>query len=187
MNIRRIVTATLLSSCFVCFSRAEDRPGSGANVERQSVATEKSAEMHDLAVSATAKPLASTAAATVNSEVFRSIVVQAGSSVSLDSTLDYSSVSTVAVTVLCAVCTTAATSLGSLGLVLQARWLVLSADSYVATENRAATAFAYWDVGAAVFNVYGSQFRLTLQNKGTQSIAIQQLTIFHRSPSSGSD
>ena len=99
----------------------------------------------------------------------------------LDSTMDYSAVGSVAVTVQCTICTTAATSLATGGLVLQAWWLVPPADSYVVTENKAATAFSYWDAGGAIFNVYGPQFRLILQNKGKQTIGIQQITIFRRS------
>jgi hypothetical protein len=48
-------------------------------------------------------------------------------------------------------------------------------------ENKAATTFPYWDAGAALFNTYGSQFRLILQNTGTQTVAIQQVTLFRRS------
>jgi hypothetical protein len=142
---------------------------------------EKSADAYDLTVTATAKSPRNAVVATENSEVFQSIVVAPGKRVSLDSTLDYSSVNTVAVTIQCIVCTSAVTSLGTSGLVLQALWLVPNAELYVATENKAATAFPYWDAGGAVFNVYGSQFRLTLQNKGTETITIQQLTMFRRS------
>jgi hypothetical protein len=168
MKITTIVTATLLTSCLACFSLAEDRSGP----------SEKSAESHDLAVSAARKPVARDVAATGGSEVFQNVVIQAGKNVAIDSTLDYSSASTVAVTVQCTTCTSAAASLGSLGLVLQARWLVLNADSFVATESKAGTAFAYWDAGGAVFNVYGSQFRLVLQNKGSYAITLQQVTTF---------
>jgi hypothetical protein len=71
--------------------------------------------------------------------------------------------------------------MGSLGLVLQARWTVPDAASYVTAENKAATAFPYADSGGVVFNVFGPRFRLALQNKGTQPIALQQVTIFRRS------
>ena len=95
--------------------------------------------------------------------------------------MDYSSAITVAVTVECTICTSATTSLGTTGLTLQVGWLVPDANSYVATENKAATAFPYWDSGGAIFNGYGSQFRLNLQNKGSQTISLQQTTIFRRS------
>ena len=113
--------------------------------------------------------------------MFRNVVIAAGTTVSLDSTLDYSSVSTVAVAVQCITCTSAATALGASSLTLQARWLVSGADFYVATGNKSATTFPYWDAGGAVFNVYGSHFRLSLQNKGSQTISIQQVTLFRPS------
>jgi hypothetical protein len=118
---------------------------------------------------------------TTNSEAYGSINIDAGKSVYIDSSLDYSSASTVAVTVQCTGCTTAATSLGTSGLVLHASWLVPNAEWYGATENKAATGFLYWDVGSAIFNVYGSQFRLVLQNGGSSTIAIKQITLFSRS------
>ena len=136
--------------------------------------------MHDLLSSAAVRPTG-TVSATGGSEVFRNVVVEAGKSASRDSDMDYSYAGSVAVTILCSVCTSTATSLGSSGLILQARWLVLNADSYVTTENMASTAFLYWDVGAAMFTVYGPQFRLTLQNKGSQTVTLPQVTIFRRS------
>jgi hypothetical protein len=181
MNMIKIATVTLLASCFVCLSLAEDRPGSGSTIEGQSIVREKSAETYDRAAPRIVKAADSPVATTVVSEVFSDVIIAAGKSVNIDSTMDYSSANTVAVAVLCIICGTATTSLGSSGLVLQARWTVPDADSYVTPENKAATAFLYSDAGGAVFNVYGPQFRLTLQNKGTQSIAIQQVTIFRRS------
>lgn len=58
--------------------------------------------------------------------------------------------------------------------------MVPNAASFVATENKAATAFPYWDAGGAIFNAYGPQFSQALQNKGSQSIALAQVTIFRR-------
>jgi hypothetical protein len=101
--------------------------------------------------------------------------------------MDYSAANTVAVTVECTICTTATTSLASSGLVLQAGWLVPNATAYVVAENKAATAFLYTDAGSALFNVYGTQFRLILQNKGSVSIAIQQVTLFRRGQSTVSN
>jgi hypothetical protein len=150
---------------------AEDRPSRG---------TEKSAEVFDLAVRPIAKTSGTAADNTAISEVFEDVVIAAGKTVSLSSGLDYSSANTVAVTVLCIICSSAATALGTAGLVLQARWTVPDAQSFVTAESKAATAFTYSDSGGAVFNVYGPQFRLALQNKGTQTIALQQVTIFRR-------
>lgn len=115
------------------------------------------------------------------SEVFGPVVIAAGKSASFDSTLDYSYSSSVAVTVQCIVCTSTATSLSTDNLVLQAFWTVPTAQLYVTVENKSALTFAYWDAGGAIFNAYGTQFRLTLQNNGSQTIAIQQITLFRRS------
>jgi hypothetical protein len=181
MNITRVLTATLLTSCFVCLAAAEDRPGLRSAKETQNVVTEKSAESYDRPVTPIARASRKAVDAPAISEVFGMVIVPAGKTVSLDSAMDYSSVNTVAVSVLCIICSSALTSLGNSGLVLQARWTVPDAESYATTENMPATAFPYTDSGGAVFNVYGTQFRLTLQNKGTQTIAIQQITMFRRS------
>jgi hypothetical protein len=166
MKLTKIISAAVLT---LCASFAENLP------------PERSGEVHDFTVRAKAKLSASDTTDTGNSEVFRNVVIAAGTTVSLDSTLDYSSASTVAITVQCITCTTASTALGALSLTLQARWLVPNADFYVATENKSATAFLYWDAGGALFNVYGSLFRLSLQNKGSQTISIQQVTLLRRS------
>lgn len=129
---------------------------------------------------AAARNPASSSPSTGRSEVFRNIVIPPGKDFSIDSTLDYSSANSVAVTVQCTTCNSSSSSLSGLGLTLQARWLVDGADYYVATENKTATAFPYWDAGGAIFNVYGSQFRLNLQNRGEQIITLQQVTVFVR-------
>ena len=172
MNIIRTFVAALLTPCLACVSMAEERQGG---------VTEKSAEAYDLAVRPIAKASGNATDTSAISEVFEDVVIGAGKTVSLSSALDYSSNNTVAVTVLCIICSSAATSLGNSGLVLQARWTVPDAQSFVTAESKAATAFTYSDSGGAVFNVYGPQFRLALQNKGTQTIALQQVTIFRRS------
>jgi hypothetical protein len=182
MNIIKIATAALLALCSLHLSAAQDREGPGDSAPSFSpVATERSAEAYAVALPPRPAATAAAAAATGNSEVFQNIVIAAGRNATINSTLDYSSANTVAVTVLCAICTTAATSLGTSGLVLQASWLVPNASSYAVAENKAATTFPYWDAGAALFNTYGSQFRLILQNTGTQTVAIQQVTLFRRS------
>jgi hypothetical protein len=153
----------------------------GLSIAEERPAAEKSAESSGPLVRATPKITARDAASVAISEVFEGLVIAAGKTITLDSALDYSSSDTVAVSVLCIICSTASTSLGNSGLVLQARWTVPDAGAYVTTENRLATAFPYSDSGGAVFNVYGPQFRLVLQNRGTQTIALQQVTIFRRS------
>lgn len=121
-----------------------------------------------------------TATVAENAEVYKKVIIEAGKSVTLDSAIDFSAASTVAITVSCVTCTTQATSLNAAGLALQARWTVPNADLYVPTESRAGSAFAFWDSGSVVFIVYGTQFRLVLQNKGTQGVLIDQVTIFRR-------
>lgn len=180
MNISKSGRIALLTSCFVCLSFAENRPEPRSPIEPRGVVTEKSAETFDIAVTPVAKTNGAAAASAGSSEIYVNVVIPAGKTVSFDSTLDYSSASTVAVTVLCNICTTAVTALGNSGLVLQARWTVPDAASYGTAENKAASAFPYSDSGGALFNVYGTQFRLALQNKGNQTIALQQVTIFRR-------
>jgi hypothetical protein len=179
MDLIRIGTAALLMSCFVClcFGQAREAPSATS----RNAATEKSGEARDLARTTTPKLSTNTASATGNAEVALNVVIDPGSSVSIDSSLDYSSAITVAIAVQCMACATAATSLGTLGLVLQARWMVPNGESFVATDSRSASAFPYWDAGGAIFDVYGTQFRLTLQNKGSQAITLQQVTLLQRS------
>jgi hypothetical protein len=163
MNIMKLVTAVaLIIGCAPLFAG-----------EKQGVATEKSAGMYEQVLSGQAKTPAT-------SEVLRDVVIGAGKTITFDSSMDYSSATAVAVTVLCAACSTNDTSLATLGLVLQARWMVPNAESFVATEFRAATAFPYWDAGGVMFSVFGSQFRLSMQNKGTQAITLKQVTLFIR-------
>ena len=174
MNIVRIAIPAVLALCSLRSSVAQDR-----------VATDRSAESYAGAVSA--RPAATASTATGNSEVFQNIVIAAGKSVSINSTLNYSAATTVAVTVQCIICTSLATSLTSSGLVLQASWLVPNAGSFAVAENKFATTFPYWDAGAALFNTYGSQFQLILQNTGSGTIAIQQVTLFlHGQSAAGS-
>lgn len=166
MNLIRISTIAVVGICSVSVLFAQD--GLQARASANSGATKASAKD------------TTSAAPAGNSEVFQNILIDAGQSIPIDSTLDYSSAATVAVTIYCTVCSTGATSLGNSGLVLQATWLVANAATYVATETKSATTFPYWDAGGGLFTVYGSQFRLNLQNKGSQPIAVQQLTIFRR-------
>jgi hypothetical protein len=177
-NLSRIGTAALLWMCCAPASFAED-PRLPVSGERQKTAGGRSADANDRAPGSKVRPTAATAT-TKSSEAFRNVSIPAGNTVSLDSTIDYSTAATVAVTVECPTCTTSATSLGTQGLVLQARWSTPDADSYVATEYRSASAFNYWDCGGAIFSTYGPQFRLTLQNTGSQAILVQQVTLFRR-------
>ena len=180
MNTLSTGRIALLISCSVCLSFAQNPPEPRPPVEPGGAVTEKSGDPADIAVTAVAKTGGTASANTATSEVFENVIVAAGKTVSLDSTLDYSAGSTVAITVLCNICTTALTALANAGLVLQARWTVPNAASYGTAESKAASTFPYTDSGGAIFNVYGPQFRLSLQNKGIQTIALQQVTIFRR-------
>jgi hypothetical protein len=171
-------TAVLLALCFVASSPAADERGTAIE-KNQSTTTEKSTGANGYVFRARSRPADSTTTtAAANSEVFQDVVIPVGKNVMIESSMDYSSSSTVAVAVLCNACTTKTTSLSALGLVLEARWLPLNASSDIATQN--ASTFAYSDAGGAVFNVYAEQFNLELQNKGTGTITIDQVTIFRR-------
>lgn len=129
-------------------------------------------------VVAKARPTPKLSAATTNptSEVYLDVAIPVGKNVVIQSGLDFSSASTVAVSVRCSACTTTTTSMNALGLVLEARWQALNASTDIATQN--ASTFAYTDAGGAIFNVYAEQFNLELQNKGTSTITLDQVTIF---------
>src|SRR4051795_2939620 len=130
MNFFTIDTAVVVLSFALVLSAAEDR---------RTNATEKSTETYDASPRVAMKSPLKPATAASSSEIFKDVVIAAGKNVAIDSTLDYSSASVVAITVQCDGCGTAATALGSTGLVLQARWLATDAESYVATDFRAAT------------------------------------------------
>lgn len=180
MNFKGLAATTLSAVFFVCVSFAEIPPGPRTTVESQGPAAEKSAAKNELLAVAIRKSSDTPTTPTGNSEVFEGIYLGIGKTVSLDSKLDYSSATTVAVGIQCIICDSYAVSLGTSGLVLLARWAVPNAELYVTTENKAASTFLYWDAGGAIFNVYGSQFRLSLQNNGKQPIAIEQVTLFRR-------
>jgi len=169
-----------LTSCVAGSALAEDRTVTVLVPASSSVATEKSTESYNLAVTRRPKAADASTTAIANSEVFENITIAPGKTFLVPSAMDYSSSSTVAITVECTVCTTAAKSLGSSGLVLLAGWLVPNGLGYVVAESKAATSFPFFDAGGVIFNVYGGQFQLLLQNKGTVSIVIQQLTLFQR-------
>jgi hypothetical protein len=169
LNFKIGAMVLLLAVCCAPASPAPDTPRRASNGEPSSHASELASGVK-----------ASAGTPTDNSEVFLNILIPAGKAVTLDSDLDFTDAAAVAVTVPCAICSSASTSLGSAGLTLQARWMVREAIGYAATENKSAAAFSYWDSGGAIFSVYGSQFRLVLQNKGDSPISLQQVTLFRR-------
>jgi hypothetical protein len=172
------ITLTKIGAMLLCTAGLSLADGGTLPVR---MATEKSVENYDLALRGAAKPADSTTRTTSNSEVFSNITIVAGKSYVVQSTMDYTSAAAVAVTLQCTACNSTTSSLASSGLVLQASWTVPNATSYVVAENKLASTFLYTDVGAALFNVYGSQFQLILQNKGTNNISIQQVTLFRQS------
>jgi hypothetical protein len=168
-------TAVLLAFCSIATSFAADERGAGTE-KNQGAATERSTGANPYVLRARSKSSASTSTAPGTSEVYQDVVIPAGKNVIIQSSVDYSSSSTVAVTVLCTACTAATTSMAALGLVLEARWQGLNATTDIATAN--AGTFAYLDAGGAIFSVYAELFNLELQNKGTSTITLDQVTIF---------
>jgi hypothetical protein len=65
--------------------------------------------------------------------------------------------------------------------VVQAYWSVPEADQYNVAEIKSGQQFLYSTTGGAVFQAYGSQFRLVLVNSGEQSIRLQNVIVFRRS------
>jgi hypothetical protein len=167
--------AVLLAFCFIASSLAADDRGT-APEKNQSAATEKSTGTNGYVVKARPKAADSTPAPAGAAEIFLDVVIGPGKNVVIQSSQDYSSSSTVAVAVLCTACTTAATSMATLGLVLEARWQGANATTDIATAN--AGSYVYIDAGGAIFNVYAELFNLELQNKGTSTITLDQVTIF---------
>jgi hypothetical protein len=181
MTLAIIGTAILLTSCVTGSALAEDRTVTVLVPANSTIATEKSTESYNWALTRPPKAADVSTTTAANSEVFENITIAPGKTFTVASAMDYSSSITVAITVECTICTTTATSLGNSGLVLLAGWLVPTALGYVVAENKTATSFPYTDAGGVIFNVYGSQFQLLLQNKGAASIVIRQLTLFQRS------
>jgi hypothetical protein len=123
---------------------------------------------------------ATTPATSGSTEVFKNITIAANKSVSLDSTLDFTSAAAVAVLIRCTACSTASFSLASSGLVFQAFWIVPDADLYTVAEAATPTGFPYWDSGGLIFETFGTKFRLTIQNNSDQGISLRQVTLFRR-------
>jgi hypothetical protein len=121
-----------------------------------------------------------TAASSGSTEVFKNLTIDANKSVSLDSTLDFSSAAAVAVLIRCTACTTASFSLANSGLVFQAFWIVPDADVYTVAEAATPSGFPYWDSGGLIFETFGTKFRLTIQNNSDQGISLRQVTLFRR-------
>lgn len=107
-------------------------------------------------------------------EFWNDVTIQPGSSVNLDSSIDYSSSDSAKVTVL----SVNGASLGD--LVLGAFWAVPTLKLFNAADVFTGEASYYADARAFTFPIYGSQFRLRLTNRGTSSITLAQVLIFTR-------
>jgi hypothetical protein len=165
----------LLAFCCIASSLAAQEKSQSAAPEKSTGASTGS---NDVVWKARPKSADTTTTLTAagTSEVYPDVVIPPGKNVIIQSTQNYSSSSTVAVAVLCTACTTATTSMATLGLVLEARWQSLTSTTDIATANT--STFTYLDAGGAVFSVYAELFNLELQNKGTSTITLDQVTIF---------
>lgn len=177
MSIGRIIAVALVGVGCARWGLAQDRPGTQRGEPRRLLESRSGESTASAKTWLVARRDTTTS---TNSEVFRDVTIASGKTLSLDSSLDYSSAATVAVMVECTACNTSGTSLGAAGLTLQARWSTPDADSFIATDFQDASSFPYWDSGGILFTVYGSQFRLTLQNSGSDAIHIRQIVFFRR-------
>jgi hypothetical protein len=109
-------------------------------------------------------------------EVYKTISIAAGSLVYLDSQIDFSKSSQIAVSARCTAGVSAATSMDNLDF--QAFWAVSGTTLFGVVEHLAGSKFAYWDAGGGTFQVYGSQLRLAILNNGSSSITLDQVVIF---------
>ncbi len=104
-------------------------------------------------------------------DYFTTVTIPAGQSVSLDSTIDYSSSDTLRVTV-----RSAASDL--FNLIGTAYFTVPNANEFVTQEVMLGTDFFYANSGGATFQVCGPQFRLTLRNTGTTTMTLTSVLIY---------
>lgn len=106
-------------------------------------------------------------------EVWSNVIIPAGGSVDIDSDTDFSSSDTVRVTVRSANADLA-------DLAVNAYWSVPQANYYNNSAVVTGDTFYYANVGAAMFNTYGNQFRLRLVNNGNRTMTLTQVTVFAR-------
>jgi hypothetical protein len=104
-------------------------------------------------------------------DVWYNLVIAPGEVFILDSKLDFSQSDTVRVTV-----RSANSDMPSLRL--SAFWTVPEAQMFGNSEVVTGDHFFYTNSGGAVFNVYGTQFRLELANTGSSAMTLTQVTIF---------
>jgi hypothetical protein len=116
------------------------------------------------------------AASSSNWELYQNVVVKSGASINIDSNLSFAAFENVAVSLRCTAATSAATSMST--VTLQALWSVPGAELFSIAEFAPGSKFAYWDAGGTVFHVYGTQFRLSIQNTGNNDITLDQVVIY---------
>ena len=101
------------------------------------------------------------------------LTIPAGGYLDLDPAMDFSYTDSVRVTVRC--------SNGSLAdVVLGAYWSVPLAPLFNVADVVKGDIFPYRNVGGAIFNTYGSQFRLRIINNGVTGITLSQVLMFAR-------
>lgn len=109
-------------------------------------------------------------------EVYKFFNIGPGQAVNLDSGIDFYASDLVSVTI-----RAASGSVDLTDLEVLAYWSFPDADYWSVAETSHGLDFPFTNVGGAVFNVYGSQFRLRLVNNGTSTLSLAQVTIRCRS------
>ena len=120
-------------------------------------------------------PRAGDSSRTTNSqwEYWTNVTIAAGSSVNLDSQIDYSTTDTVRMTI-----RSAGSDLAN--VIVSAYWAIPQVSWYGVADVVAGSTFPYTDAGGATFNAYGSEFRLRVTNNGSESIRLSQVLLFTR-------
>jgi hypothetical protein len=105
-------------------------------------------------------------------ELFQNVTVQPSKPTVLESALDYSKLDKVAVSL---------TSDADLtNLTIQAQWSFPEAEHWAVVETKSGRTFPFSNTGGAVFQTYGSLFRLVLRSSSDAPLEIQQITLFRR-------
>jgi hypothetical protein len=128
--------------------------------------------------SRTARPAASPVKASLSTafyDVLKSITIAPGQSWQYDSTINFAGADRVAVTY------RAPSSVDLSKMYSYAFWAVPEADWLVAPEVGGGANLLYTNTGGEFFNVYGSQFRLVLENRGNSTITLTQVLVYIRS------
>lgn len=104
-------------------------------------------------------------------EYYSNVVIPAGQTVNLDSSLDYSSSDTIRVTV-------RSTNTDLPALLGTSYFTVPNANEYLTQEAFLGSDFFYSNSGGATFQVCGPQFRLALRNTGTATMTLSSVLIY---------